>query len=117
MAFENGDIEDVRGFLDSDVANAFTSVIDQRADQGLSIEATFVGVREVSLVGAVFNRDSGEAELIVRFVGELTSVVKDLNGNVVEGDPNEIKRQRDVWTFARKMGADDPNWALVATDG
>ena len=117
MAFENGDIEDVRGFLDADVADAFTSVIDQRADQGLSIEATFVGVREVSLVGAIFNRDSGEAELIVRFVGELTSVVKDLDGNVVEGDPNEIKRQRDVWTFARKMGADDPNWALVATDG
>ena len=74
-------------------------------------------MREVSLVGAIFNRESGEAEMIVRFVGELTSVVKDLDGNVVEGDPNEIKRQRDVWTFARKMGADDPNWALVATDG
>ena len=117
MAFENGDIEEVRGFLDADVAEAFTSVIDQRADQGLSIEATFVGVREVSLVGAIFNRESGEAEMIVRFVGELTSVVKDLDGNIVEGDPNEIKRQRDVWTFARRMGADDPNWSLVATDG
>ena len=34
---------------------------------------------------------------------------------VVEGDPNEIKRQRDVWTFARTMGTDDPNWQLVAT--
>ncbi len=117
MSFENGDIDDVRGFLDPEVAEAFTSVIDQRADQGLTIEANFVGVREVTLVGALFNKESREAELIVRFVGELTSVVKDLDGNVVEGDPNEIKRQRDVWTFARTMGADDPNWSLVATDG
>ena len=31
------------------------------------------------------------------------------------GDPNQIKRQKDSWTFARVMGADDPNWKLVAT--
>ena len=58
-----------------------------------------------------------EAELKVRFVGELTSVVRNAEGDIVEGDPNAIKRQRDVWTFARSMGSDDPNWVLVATDG
>ena len=36
-------------------------------------------------------------------------------GEIVEGSPTEIKRQRDVWTFARKMGSADPNWQLVAT--
>jgi len=41
--------------------------------------------------------------------------VKNTDGDVVEGNPNEIKRQRDVWTFARIMGSDDPNWQLVAT--
>ena len=55
-------------------------------------------------------------EITVRFVGELTSVVRNADRKVVEGDPNEIKRQRDVWTFARTMGANDPNWELVATD-
>ncbi len=34
---------------------------------------------------------------------------------IVEGDPSTIKRQRDVWTFGRVMGSDDPNWQLVAT--
>jgi predicted lipid-binding transport protein (Tim44 family) len=51
----------------------------------------------------------------VRFVGELTSVVRNSDGEIVEGDPSEIKRQRDVWTFARTMGEDNPNWLLVAT--
>ena len=48
-------------------------------------------------------------------IAELTSVVRNAAGEIVEGDPHEIKRQRDVWTFARGMGADDPNWQLVAT--
>jgi predicted lipid-binding transport protein (Tim44 family) len=34
---------------------------------------------------------------------------------VVEGDPNEIRRQKDVWTFSRNMGSADPNWQLVET--
>ena len=48
-------------------------------------------------------------------MGELTSVMRDAEGNVVEGDANEIRRQKDIWTFARKMGAQNPNWQLVAT--
>jgi predicted lipid-binding transport protein (Tim44 family) len=115
MAFENGDLSEVSGFLAPDVAEAFQEVIDQRADQGLSVHADFVGVREVSLVNATFDRNSGEGEMAIRFVGEMTSVVRNEAGEIVEGNPNEIKRQRDVWTFSRVMGADDPNWHLVAT--
>lgn len=115
MAFERGEIEEIRGFLSGDVAEAFDSVIAQRNEEGLSIEANIVGVREVSLVDASYDRDTGEGEVTVRFVGELTSVVKNADGDVVEGSPNDIKRQRDVWTFGRIMGANDPNWSLVAT--
>lgn len=115
MAFENGDLDSVKGFLSDDVAEAFQSVIDQREEQGLTIEAEFVGMREVSLVTATYDRGTGEGEMTLRFIGELTSVVKNQDGEIVEGNPNEIKRQRDVWTFSRVMGADDPNWHLVAT--
>jgi predicted lipid-binding transport protein (Tim44 family) len=38
-------------------------------------------------------------------------------GEVVEGSKNEVKRQKDTWSFMRKMGSDDPNWLLVSTDG
>jgi len=117
MAFENGDVDQLRDFLAPDVMETFESVIEQRKEQGFSIVASFVGFREVELQAATFDRSTGEGEVTVRFVAELTSVVKNSDGEVVEGAPNEIKRQRDVWTFARKMGVDDPNWILVATDG
>jgi len=117
MAFENGDVDDLRPFLADDVMETFESVIRHREEQGLTIEASFIGIRELALDSASFDRESGVGEITVRFVGELTSVVRNADGQVIEGDPNEIKRQRDVWTFARHMGADNPNWELVATDG
>ena len=117
MAFERGDLRSVKAFLSEDVLEAFASVVDARADQGLTVEANFVGVREVTLTDATFDDATKLGEVTVKFVGELTSVVRDSAGDIVEGSPTEIKRQRDVWTFARAMGEDDPNWQLVATGG
>ena len=115
MAFERGEIDDIAPFLGDEVHQTFVDVIGEREDQGLTIEANFVGVRELTLTGASFDRDSQEAEITVRFVGELTSAVRDAAGEIIEGNPNEIKRQKDSWTFARKMAANNPNWQLVAT--
>lgn len=115
MGFENGELDEIRGFLSDEVAESFDAAISARKAQGLRVEAEFVGLRELVLQDAEFNELTGEAELRVRFVGELTSVVRDQAGEIVEGNPNEIKRQRDIWTFGRHMGSDDPNWQLVAT--
>jgi predicted lipid-binding transport protein (Tim44 family) len=115
MAFENGDIDSVAPFLASDVLEAFNAGIDSRREQGLSIDAKFVGIRELTLTEAEFDQATDEAQITVRFVGEQTMIVRDANGAVLEGSETEIKRQRDIWTFARKMGGDDPNWHLVAT--
>ncbi len=117
MGFEAGDLAKIKPFLSSDVYESFASVVGSRESQGLSIKATFIGIRELKLVGAEFDRTTKEGEVSVRFVGELTSVVHDKAGDVVEGNPNEVKRQKDVWTFSRIMGSDNPNWQLVATGG
>ncbi|MBY6083305.1 MULTISPECIES: Tim44/TimA family putative adaptor protein [Ruegeria] len=116
MGFERGNLDEIQPFLSEEVFETFVSVVADREDKGLTIEAEFIGVREMGLVDAQFDKDSNRAEITVRFVGELTSVVRDRGGDIIEGSPNTIKRQKDSWTFARVMGADDPNWLLVATD-
>ncbi len=117
MAFEASDLSDVEPFLADEVRESFEEVIRIREEQGVRVEANFVGVREVSLVEATFDVTTGIGEVTVRFVGELTSVVRNAVGDVIEGNATEIKRQKDVWTFGRKMGDADPNWQLVATGG
>mgnify|MGYP005728822301 FL=1 len=115
MAFENGDLKDVESFLDEDVKDAFQQVIDMRAKKKLKVEAEFYGIRELSLKNADFDDKTNVAELSVSFTGELSSVVKNKDGEVVEGDAKQVKRQRDTWTFSRDLSSSDPNWLLVAT--
>jgi predicted lipid-binding transport protein (Tim44 family) len=117
MAFENGDLAPVQPYLGEDVYEAMLSVVSEREDKGLKVDANFIGVRETQLTEAEFDRDTQDAQITIRFVGEMSSVVRDQEGGVIEGDPNEIKRSRDVWTFQRVMASDDPNWKLVATGG
>lgn len=117
MAFENGDKDTLRQFLSDEVYASFVDVIEAREAEGLRVDASFIGLRELKLTSATFDEKTREGEITIRFIGELTSVVRDAAGEIVEGNPEEIKRQKDVWTFARIMGSDDPNWQLVATGG
>ncbi|MEE9427404.1 MAG: Tim44/TimA family putative adaptor protein [Paracoccaceae bacterium] len=115
MAFERGELDEIRPFLSKEVFETFTDVVADREKQGLVVEANFVGVREMALAGATFDKKSSTGEVSVKFIGEMTSVVRNKSGDIVEGNASEVKRQKDVWTFARKLGEDDPNWQLVAT--
>lgn len=115
MAFENGNLDDIVPFLSKDVYDSFAEVVDVREREGLTVQASFIGIRELALHEATYDRETRTAEITVRYVAELTSAVRNQLGEVVDGDPDAIKRQRDIWTFARRMASDDPNWQLVAT--
>lgn len=117
MAFESGELDKIQPFLSTEVYESFATVVEQREKDGFRIEANFVGLREMKLVEAEFDDKTREGEVTMRFIGEITSVVRDKSGEIVEGNPNEVKRQKDIWTFARIMGSDNPNWQLVATGG
>lgn len=115
IAFEEGDRDGLRPFLADDVYDSFESVIKEREAAGLNIDATFIGLREIKLTDAEYDWRTKEGEVTLTLIAELTTVVKDAKGKVIEGDKSVIKRQKDVWTFSRVMGNDNPNWTLIAT--
>lgn len=117
MAYEKGDVDTLRQFLAPDVFETFEGAIKAREAKGYVVEANFQGVSEVKLADARFDPATSEGEITMRFLGELTSVVRDQEGRIVEGAPNELRRQRDVWTFSRTMTSDNPNWLLTGTAG
>lgn len=117
MAYENGDLATLKTHLAPEVYDSFAAAIEARNAKGYTVEASFAGVREVKLVEARFDPESSEGDITMRFVGELTSVVRDPEGRIVEGAPHELKQQKDVWTFTRNMASEDPNWLLTGTGG
>lgn len=114
-AFDRGDLATVLPFISEDVYEAFATVVDEREKQGLTIESNFIGISSLRLKSATLDETTKEAEMTVLFKAETTYVVRDAGGDIVEGEVDEVKRQTDIWTFARDMDADDPNWRLVAT--
>ena len=115
MAFEEGDRGTLRSLLAPDVYQAFESGIAAREERGLRVEARFIGVRGAEIEEVAFEPETRIADVTVRFVGELITAVHDAENRIVEGDPNEVRRQSDIWTFSREMGSVDPNWLLTGT--
>ncbi|WP_424933984.1 Tim44/TimA family putative adaptor protein [Amaricoccus macauensis] len=117
MAYENGDLDTLREFLAPEVFEPFAAAIEERNAKGYTVEAQFAGIREVKLVDAQFDEETNEGDITMRFLGELTSTVRNAEGEIVEGGPNDIKQQPDVWTFSRDMTSGNPNWLLTGTGG
>jgi predicted lipid-binding transport protein (Tim44 family) len=117
MGYETGELDSIKPFLSGEIYESFVDGVAAREDQGLKIEANFIGVREMQLESVTLDPDTKEAELTLRFVAELTQAVLNAEGEVVEGSLTDAKKQKDTWVFARHMGSDDPNWFLVSTDG
>ena len=115
VAFEKGEMDTIKPFLSPDVYETFSDAVAQRQRDGLSIETNFIGVRELALQDAEFDPSTREGSIAIRFVAEMTSVVRNAAGETVEGSSSSVKKQRDVWTFSRQMGSADPNWHLSAT--
>ena len=69
MSFEKNEIDEIRELLSEEVAEAFDAVVDQRVSQGLTIEAEFIGIREMKLVEATYSSNTKTAEISVSFVG------------------------------------------------
>jgi predicted lipid-binding transport protein (Tim44 family) len=114
QAFAAGDRPTLRNLLARDVLDGFLSAIDARDKAGNKLESRFVGIDKAEFAAADFK--DRRASLTVKFVSELISATRNRAGDVIEGDPQEIREITDVWTFERDVTSRDPNWKLAATD-
>lgn len=112
-AFASGDVKTLKSLLDPGVYAGFEAAIRDREEQGQTVEDTLVGFKSTDIVEAYM--EGRVANITVKFVTEQVNVTRDAEGQVAEGNPNEVITVTDFWTFARDTKARDPNWALVAT--
>nr|QJR98167.1 calcium-binding protein [uncultured Alphaproteobacteria bacterium] len=112
-AFSKEDTETLQLLIDKDLFKRFDDIIKQRKAEGITSETDFVGFNSAEITNAVIKNDT--ARITVRFVSEQANVLRDAEGNVIEGDENFIQSITDVWTFERNLNSTSPNWLLVST--
>lgn len=116
-AFAEGNRKALKGLLNRDVFEGFSSAIADRESRGEIIDQSFVGINKADILEAEVK--GGIASVTVRFISQLISATRDRGGAVISGDPQKIKEVTDIWTFSRDISTSrarqDPNWRLVAT--
>ncbi len=115
MAFERGDVEKLRTLLEKKVLTSFKSVIDKRKKEGFIVDAKFIGMRDIRIINASFSQKTKIADVTLSFKSEITTVVKDSKGVIIEGHPDEIKKQKDTWVFTKNLSEKSPMWFLKST--
>ena len=115
MAFERGDTEKLRTLLEKKVLTSFKSVIDKRKKDGFIVDAKFIGMRDIRIINASFSQKTKIADVTLSFKSEITTVVKDRKGTIIEGHPDEIKKQKDTWVFTKNLSDKSPKWFLKST--
>jgi predicted lipid-binding transport protein (Tim44 family) len=113
-AFAQGDKPALKNLLSREVYDGFAGAIDNRDKAGEKLESRFVGIDKADIVAA--DLTGRKAVVTVKFVSELISSTTNRAGEVIDGDPKQIREITDVWTFERDVGSRDPNWKLVATE-
>ena len=112
-AFAAGDRQTLKNLLDKDVYEGFEKVIRDREAAGRKVDFTFVGLPKVEISEAELDKRS--ANVTIRFHAEVVSATRDKDGNLIEGNADQVANIADEWTFARSPKSRDPNWKLVAT--
>jgi len=113
-AFAEGDRKTLKNLLARDVFDNFANAIGQRESRGETVETRFVAIDKTDITHAEVKANT--MQVTVRFLSQIVTTTKNKAGDPVEGSQNGMTDITDVWTFARPIGANDPNWKLIATD-
>ena len=104
----------LKALLDPQTYASFEQAIRGRAERNEKAECTLIGFEASDIAGAEMQGDF--AQVTVRFVSEQINVTRNAEGQVADGNPNEVQKVIDLWTFRRNTKSSDPNWQLVKTE-
>ena len=113
-AYWNEDLDTLRNLTGDSVYEAFADAIADRKEAGQKLDNRLVTIESAVIEAASLN--GRQASITVRFEADIAAVTRDTEGNVIAGSLTDAVPTHDVWTFAREVKSDDPNWVLIETD-
>ncbi|MBY0322045.1 MAG: Tim44/TimA family putative adaptor protein [Reyranella sp.] len=113
-AFAKGDTAALRPLLDAPTFASFEAAIRGRIERKEKAETTLIGFEASDISAAELQGTN--ASVTVRFVSEQINVLRNADSQIIDGNPNEVQKVIDLWTFRRDTKSSDPNWLLVKTE-
>ncbi len=99
--------------LGKKVYDQFKEALLDRENKGNFAEITFIGIKSAKIKTHKKVEDS--LEVIVDFVSEIITCIKDKDKKIISGDAEKIKTVYDTWIFSKDVKSPNPNWLLIDT--
>ncbi len=112
-AYTDGDAKTLDQLLKPSIYKTFTQHFNDREKRKESCENSLLRIQSTKVMS--IKTTKSVVQVIVRFVSDQIFATRDADGNLVEGDPDQIEVMTDEWTFERDPQSPNPNWQLVAT--
>lgn len=113
-AYSHDDKKTLEKLLNPDLFKTFSKAIDARKKKGHILEARLYNIN----MSRILNRTTEDRiqKVKMKFVTEQCVLVRDTQGQLVQGDPSSVEEITDIWTFSRDERSKNPNWTLVETE-
>ena len=99
--------------LGKKVHDQFKEALLDRKSNGNFAEITFIGIKSAKIKTHKKVEDS--LEVIVDFVSEIITCIKNKDKKIISGDEETIKTVYDTWVFSKNERSSNPNWLLIDT--
>ena len=113
-AFWTGDEATLAELAEDDVRAVFVEAIAARNAAGEVLDNRLVTIERAIIADASLS--GRDARITVRFDADIAAITRDADGTVIAGSMTDAVETHDVWTFARTLKSNDPNWKLADTD-
>lgn len=111
--FAKNEKETLQSLMAKDVFEAFEQSMNAREDAKEQLSIEIHAIKKVEIIEA--SEQKNIAYITIRFTAEETRVHKDNDGEILSGDPDQINKMRDIWTFGRDLKSNDPKWLVYQT--
>lgn len=109
-AFASNDREMLGNLLDEATFKKFTSEIDKRIKSNRSLNITLVAIDDLVVKDISYKKHVVTIKIFI--LSQQINLTKDIDGNIIEGDPSQIDMVEDVWTFSKKFDS-GKEWKLI----
>lgn len=112
-AYSKRDRDTLQGLLSDAMYKEFSQSLEESEKENRFTDTTLVAITKATIKDAVLR--GSKATLTIEFVSDQILLIRDENGNVVEGNASQQDRVEDEWVFTRDMKSTSPNWTIIET--
>lgn len=111
-AYSSNNLKALKNLLDDKIFNEYSKYVKERIKKKEDLKITIIGVQDPKIL--TVKVDKNEICFIdILYESEQIHVTTNKDGEIVDGDNNQILNIIEKWSFTKKLNSKSPIWTLI----